>query len=129
LDLFTIQLSKWWQARSRDIILLDTTVKTGTSVFAPTWEMVMGYKQGVITWDEYTQQYYNRMNASWKSEKDRPVWLGTIESTEPLAIACMCRYEGPHTHCHRFLLKELFEKLCERRGIPFYYYGELTDAH
>lgn len=124
MNLFTIQLSKWYQARQRGITMLDTTVKTGTSIFRPTWDMVMGIKHGRITWEEYTQMYYDRMNASWKSE-ERSIWLETIRETDDLAIACMCRYEGPHTQCHRFLLKDLFEKLCEKQGIPFLYYGEL----
>jgi hypothetical protein len=132
LDLFTIQVSKWRLARNRDIVFLDTTVKSGTSIFKPTWEMVMGYKahvagQGGIDWEEYTRQYYAKMNESWKSREGRPVWLETIRMQEPVAIGCMCRYEGPHTHCHRFLLKGIFEKLCAAQGIPFLYYGELTD--
>lgn len=106
---------------------MDTTVKSGTSIFAPTWAMVMGIKSGELTWEEYTQQYYDKLNASWKSPEGRPIWLATIRETEPVAIACMCRYTGPDTHCHRFLLKDLFEKLCAREGIPFLYYGELTE--
>jgi hypothetical protein len=126
LDVFTIQTARWRLARNRDITVLDTTVKTGTSIFAPTWNMVMGIKNGDLTWDEYTKHYWERMNASWKS-KDRSIWIATLKETEPLAIACFCRYEGLETHCHRFLLKDLFEKLCAREGIPFLYYGELTE--
>jgi len=127
MDLMTIQLSKWRLARNRDITVMDTTVKSGFSIYRPSWDMVMGYKSGQLTWDEYTQQYYQKMNASWKDPKERPLWLATIESTEPTAIACMCRYEGPETHCHRFLLKDILDKLCQKRGIDFRYYGELSD--
>jgi len=126
MDIFTIQLSKWRLARNRDIAVMDTTVKSGFSIFRPTWDMVMGYKAGTLSWDEYTQQYYDKMNASWKDPKERPLWIATIESTEPTALGCICR-PGEPFHCHRYLLKNLFEKLCAARGIEFRYYGELID--
>jgi hypothetical protein len=131
VDIFTIQMSKWRLARNRDIILLDTTVKTGASIFKPTWDMVMGYKAGQISEEEYTRQYWEKMNASWKDPKERVIWLQTIESTEPMAIGCMCPYRNRDTgevqFCHRHLLKQIFEKLCAARKIPFYFYGELID--
>lgn len=107
---------------------MDTSVKSGFSVFRPTWDMVMGVKSGEITEAEYTRLYHEHMNHSWKT--DRAKWLATIESTEPLAIGCMCRYkneDGSVQFCHRHLLKDIFEKLCAARGIDFRYYGELTD--
>jgi hypothetical protein len=124
IDLFTIQIAKWRLARNRDIVFMDTTVKSGFSIFAPTWDMVMGHKLGQISDEEYKKLYYAKMNASWKNEKERPQWLDVIQSKEPIAIGCYC---APGKFCHRHLLKEIFEKLCAARGIPFFYYGELTD--
>lgn len=124
MDVFTIQMAKWRIARNRDITVMDTTVKSGFSIYRPTWDMVMGYKSGLISEDEYRALYIARMNESWKNPKERPMWLATIESTESMAIGCMCK---PNTFCHRHILREIFEKLCAARGIPFYYYGELTE--
>jgi hypothetical protein len=127
VDLFTIQMAKWRLARNRDITVMDTTVKSGFSIFKPTWDMVMGMKTGQLSWEEYIRLYHEKMNASWKDPKERPLWLATIESTEPTAIGCMCKAGEPF-HCHRYLLRDIFEKLCKARGVPFYYYGELTDS-
>lgn len=127
MEVMTIQSAKWRLARNRDITILDTTAKSGTSIFRPDWAMVMGLKTGDLSWEEYTKLYWEKMNASWKSP-ERSIWIATLQETAPMAIACMCRYTGLDTHCHRFLLKDLFEKLCAREGIPFLYYGELTDA-
>lgn len=122
MHLFTIQNAKWRLARNRDIAVMDTTVKSGFSIFAPTWDMVMGHKAGRVSDEEYTQLYHDRMNASWK--ENRAKWIEVIETKEPLAIACYCK---AGEFCHRLLLKDIFEKLCKHRGIEFMYYGELKD--
>lgn len=121
MDVFTMQRGKWRQARNHDILIMDITVKSGFSIFAPTWDMVMGHKQGRISDEEYTKLYYDKMNASWKADRDK--WIDTLKITEPVALTCYCR-EG--AFCHRHLLKGMFEKLCERYDIPFLYYGELS---
>src|SRR5690606_27108087 len=44
--------------------VLNTTVKSGSGlgkVFAPTWDMVMGVKQGKLTWEAYTEGYTQLM--------------------------------------------------------------------
>jgi uncharacterized protein YeaO (DUF488 family) len=119
---FTIQNSKWRLARNRDIVMMDTSVKTGFSIFAPTWSMVMDHKRGEISDDEYTAMYRARMNASFKAERGK--WMQTIQMTEPVALGCFCK---PGDFCHRILLKDMLEKLCAREGIEFLYYGELTE--
>ena len=90
--------------------------------------MVLGHKQRegypALSDAEYTRLYHEKMNASWRSRQDRPIWLNAIEMTEPVAIGCFC---PAGVFCHRHLLKDIFEKLCQARGIEFRYYGELTD--
>ena len=42
------------------VIGIDTTVKSGSGLwrsFAPTWSMVMGWKRGALTWEQYAAQY------------------------------------------------------------------------
>ena len=48
---------------------LNTTVKSGIKAFAPTWDMVMGHKQGKISDEEYTKLYYALMRESWKKAR------------------------------------------------------------
>ncbi len=128
MDIFTIQNSQWRLARNRDIVMMDTSVKSGFSIFRPTWDMVMEYKRQEIDEAEYTLRYHAHMNASWKANRGK--WLETIESKEPMAFGCMCGYlneDGTVKFCHRHLLKNIFEKLCNHRGIEFCYYGELRN--
>lgn len=104
---------------------MNTTVKSGNSIFAPDWDMVLGLKawqkgQGGIDEEEYKRLYHAKMNQSWKEKRGE--WLAVIESSEPMALGCYCRAGD---FCHRYLLKDIFAKLCEARGIPFFYYGEL----
>jgi hypothetical protein len=131
LNVFTIQLAKRSVAYRYGVTILDTTVKTGRtpgvggSIFAPTWEMVMGHKKQLITDEEYIKLYHERMNTSWHNHRE--IWLATIQESE-LAIGCMCRYQnedGSTVFCHRHLLRAIFEKLCAKYSIPFLYYGEL----
>lgn len=113
-------MSKWRLAQQQQIVLLDTTVKTGTSPFAPTWDIVWGHKQGTVSDDEYTKCYRSLMKESWVQR--RAEWMETLQSTNKLALACYCR---PDTFCHRHLLKDMFSELCVRLEIPFHYHGEL----
>ena len=54
--------------------VLNTTVKSGTglgAVFAPTWNMVLGWKRGEIDWDEYRQQYTELMRQRYATNQRR----------------------------------------------------------
>jgi len=121
MKLFTIQMSKWREARNREILFIDTTVKSGDALFAPTWDMVMGHKQGTMSDEEYTQRYRQMMIQSWIH--NRPRWEQLLRSDEQVAIACYC---PPGKFCHRHLLKGIFQELSGQLGVPFEYYGELS---
>jgi len=87
---------------------LDITVKGKDPigrVFAPTWDMVMGYKNKKIDWDEYSRQYRNLMRKTYK--ECRQVWESILARDE-VTLVCFCR---PDQNCHRFLLAGYFEKL------------------
>lgn len=119
MKLFTAQMSRWRLAGELGIEFLDTTVKTGQGPFAPTWEIVMGSKEGKITHEEYTERYLEMMR---KSYRDHPEYWETILRKENLVIACYC----PAGHfCHRHILKDILEKVAIAKGIPFKYLGEL----
>ena len=120
MDVFTIQMSRHRLARQHQIVLLDTTVKTGSSPFAPTWDMVMQHKADTLSNAEYTAQYRQRMMKSWVERRGE--WMEILHSPDRLALACFCR---PDAFCHRHLLRGIFKELCPRFNIPFHYYGEL----
>lgn len=120
MELFTTQLSNWRTAKRLKIELVDTTVKGKAPLFAPTWDMVMGHKNGTITDEEYTRLYREKMIQSWV--ENREGWERFMQREEPIALACYC---APGKFCHRKLLVKILEKLCARLNIPFKYYGEL----
>ncbi len=119
--MFTCQISKWRQLKERNIELIDTTVKSGNPAFAPTWDMVMGHKNGTVSDAEYTVVYLDMMRYSYLHYQDD--WNRLLHAQGPVAIACYCS-SSPGTFCHRHLLKGILEKICISRGIPFTYYGE-----
>jgi hypothetical protein len=131
VDVFTTSLSQWRLARAHDILMVDTTVKGNQSIFRPSWDIVLGHKAGRIDDEEYTQEYKRLMNESWKAHKAQ--WLEFIAQTEPVALACFCTARSaPYVNpdgtffCHRFVLKDILERLCRAKGIEYRYYGELS---
>jgi hypothetical protein len=55
---------------------LDITVKSSGEMgrmFAPTWDMVLDHKNGLITDKEYTKKYYSLMRESYKNYI--PKWM------------------------------------------------------
>lgn len=122
MKLFTIQVGKWRLAKDRDIRLMDTTIKSGYSLFAPTWDMVLGHKQGSLSDAEYSKLYRDLLTNSWL--KRREEWMNFLKDDDIYALACYCK---PGQFCHRYLLIKFLEKLCQQLEIPFEYYGELTD--
>lgn len=94
---------------------IDITVKSAIypwNVFAPTWAMVMAYKN---TGDEsvYTEAY-NKIIAGAFTLHEKELWE-LIHSDRTITLVCFCR---PDDFCHRVLLAKHFEAL----GAT--YYGE-----
>lgn len=91
--------------RTNDPDNLNITVKSGDKVFAPTWDMVMGHKNGTLTDEQYTDMYRELMLKSWK--KNRWRWAELLQQ-ERVVLVCYCR---PGEFCHRVLLAGILEKL------------------
>lgn len=123
MRVFTIQVAKWRLAKQYGVELLDTTVKGGYSPFAPTWDMVMGHKNGTMSDEEYKDLYWHKLVQSWKSRRED--WMKIIQDPTPVALACYCK-EG--AFCHRLLLVEFLRKLCKQLNEEFEYFGELTNT-
>ena len=78
------------------VIGIDTTVKSASGLlrsFAPTWQMVMGWKRGSLTWEQYAAQYRAIL-----TRVPDVVW--NILAARPEArLLCYCRDGVPcHTH-------------------------------
>lgn len=122
MRLMTIQVSKWRLAKKHNVMFLDTTVKSGYSLFSPTWEMVLNHKNKTMSDDEYRRLYRDMLIKSWRERREE--WMKFLQSDELTALACYCK---PGAFCHRVLLKDFLQQLCKQLEIPFEYYGELTD--
>ena len=87
---------------------LDITVKGKDplgKVFAPSWDMVMKLKGGVITQKEYEDLYYQKMFYSYK--KHRAEWEIVLDMPR-VTLVCFCKSKY---FCHRALLAKYLEKL------------------
>ncbi len=93
---------------------LDITVKGKDStgkIFAPTWKMIMGSKEGKISWDDYKGLYKDLMRKSYRLHKE--IWDKLLKRDE-VTLVCFCKSS---TSCHRYLLAEYLSKLgAEYRG-------------
>ena len=106
--------------------VLDTTIKSATglgAVFAPTWQMVMDWKQGAINWDTYSQHYTELMRERY--QKNQAAFLEALQSDE-LIICCYCKDTHASTrHCHRYLLVDILHKVAVHHLIGFKSLGEV----
>ena len=101
----TIQLGKVKNFTAYKGAIHNITVKNGNKIFAPTWSMVMGVKNGTMSEAEYTKEYYSLMRKRYK--ENRKDWEKVM--ADPLfAIGCFCKSDQ---FCHRFILAEIFQKL------------------
>jgi hypothetical protein len=76
---------------------VDVTVKSAKGFarsFAPTWSMVMGYKNGILTEAQYTAQYRKILDAvsveAWR-------WLYAQAVNDEVVLLCFCR-DGQFCH-------------------------------
>lgn len=86
---------------------LDVTVKGNDpigSLFAPTWDMVKGFKSGEIDEYGYEKRYRSLMNARYNVSKDAFKFAVSSQRT----LVCFC---PPGAFCHRVILAEGLENL------------------
>jgi uncharacterized protein YeaO (DUF488 family) len=87
----------------------DTTVKSAQGPFralAPTWDMVMGYKNKTLSEAAYTKQY----QAILQRVPDQ-VWE-TLAAQPEVLLLCYCR-DGWFCHTH-LIIEHLIERWPER---------------
>lgn len=91
---------------------LDITVKSANDTgryFAPTWDMVLNFKKKLITWEEYTQQYYTLLQERrLQIPKEIDPVIGAIaRQALDNSVTFVCYCTNPNT-CHRGLLAYWF---------------------
>lgn len=96
-------------------IILDITVKNNPShVLSPTWDMVMSYKRGKITWEKYREEYYSLLRKRWKTRKDEFLQIIKTAEQQDVYLACFCKNED---FCHRSLAREILLKIAEHLAL------------
>lgn len=100
---------------------LDITIKSGSElgkVFAPTWKLVTGYKDGSISPDVYTNAYHYLLNSRYR--QDKGPWRELL-SMDSVILCCYCpevKFDDLHKYislvknpslkldgfCHRYVL-------------------------
>lgn len=117
--IYTVQMNNVRAAHTQEIPAVDITVKSGSKVFAPTWEMVMAIKSGEITEEVYTAYYDEMMKLSQANAPD--AW-GAVLAMDKVALVCYCK---PGVFCHRHLLKDKLMNLHHQLGNDVVDGGEL----
>lgn len=101
---------------------LDITVKSGKGIgkrFAPTWDMVMGVKQGRITEAKYTDRFLSLLRERYRQNEAAFV---EVLKRERVVLLCYCRAGA---FCHRHLVVDVLEKVARAKGMPFECGGEV----
>ncbi len=84
---------------------LDITFKTGDPTFAPTKQIVYGYKYHGLSDEEYTRRYIHQMEISYNNNRYR--WEQLL-SQDNVVLVCYCQ---AHEFCHRIILAKLLVQL------------------
>ena len=112
-------MSNWRIAKDNGIPMLDITVKSGLQAFAPTWENLRLYKSGLMSQQEYTRRYYDKVLAPCSQMSED--WRVLCENKE-FALACYCR---AGEYCHRHLFAVLAVTYLQNQGHQVQFMGEL----
>jgi len=102
--------------------LLDVTVKSAKGnlrALAPTWEMILGYKDGTLSKTEYTTKYLAILEKSLYTHPES--WDKLLAHDGKIAFGCYCKTGN---FCHRLLLADFVFNLASERDINVLYHGE-----
>lgn len=109
---------------------LDITVKGNNvagKLYAPTWDIVMGVKNGTITEEEYTKRYYDMLcekhNSGSKLVVSQTERFVSRIMKQDITVVCFC---PANAFCHRHLLVKW---LVHNFNIEKYYGGEKIEVN
>lgn len=117
--IWTTQMSMWRLVKEYEIAFIDITVKSGILSFAPTWDNLRAYKAGLVSKEEYTRRYYEKVITS--SDYNVGDWQRLVQNKR-MAFACYCRSGD---YCHRHLFSPLAITYLQNLGHQVVFHGEL----
>lgn len=74
---------------------------------APSKELLNDYKYKGLSWEEYTERYYNEIKNSEKAQQDISSISVHLINGHYVTLYC---YEKSIDNCHRHLLAEIFKE-------------------
>lgn len=96
----------WGEIPSKDAVVIDVT-RTAGHLLAPSYELLMDYKNKKITWDQYVVRYKKEMdNESCRIEMRK---IKKMAETQDVYLVCVCF--NKENRCHRFLLMDMIENM------------------
>jgi len=128
MRVFTAQISRRRIQQTTD---LNITVKSASTpigkLLAPTWDMVMGYKNGTISEDEYTKQYRHLLSRRFNSNERNNQILREFMARDSVTLLCYCQ---PGAFCHRRLLCfDILPRVASHVGVEYEAIGETGNVH
>ena len=107
MKIYTYQLAKWRSIKRKRVPMLDTTIKSGEELLAPTWGMVIGHKKGVLSDEQYEELYFELLAERYVAFPDFFEWL---VSRDVIALGCYC---PAGKFCHRLLIVKFLKEITE----------------
>lgn len=123
MKLYTIQLAKHRLLKDSGIELVDTTVKSGLKILAPSWEILNAYRANENQEEAekiYVKAFYSKLRKDYRENPEE--FIKWLKQGKPIALACYCR---AGKFCHRHLLVDIFIKIGKKLGIDVEYVGEI----
>lgn len=89
--------------------IVDITVKNNKNhILAPTWDIVMGLKEGRISWKDYEIAYLKLLKDRLETRSREFFEILNMAKTEDIYLVCFCKDER---FCHRRLALEFLKRL------------------
>ena len=70
----------------------------------PSWEILHGWKSGLLSWDEYREGYLALLRARWNHGLKEEI----MSMTDGVTLCC---WEHSPAHCHRSIVAEVISKV------------------
>lgn len=122
--IYTAQIAKWRLVEKLGLKIFDTTVKSGWKTFAPTWDILMEYKNSEQTdkdWERYTEKYLKKIEDSLKTHGSD--WRALLKK-EVVVLGCYCSNPA---RCHRTLLANFIKDYLDNINQPVTLMGDITN--
>jgi uncharacterized protein YeaO (DUF488 family) len=97
---------------------LDITRKSGNAAFAPSWEIILTAKRGLLPWPDYVVEYTAQMRRSYR--ETRAEWEALLGG-QRVVLCCFCVAPA---QCHRTILARI---LGETKAFDAKFFGEITE--